>query len=208
MPKKVKLLNEIIGLFQNDGSIVENIEDCDYAQILLKGDHAINSNASMLISRESIKSVLRYDWYLGKSMYPVTYCRTIHGSHPTLHRFLIFDVPKGYVVDHINHDRLDNRLDNLRICTAKENSYNTKKREPRISKSDKVDNIDKSNKSNKSSEFKGVKKTAKGYQVTISKDGVQYKMGGIKDEIEAAKLYDMIAEELFGEFAGKNFFSS
>lgn len=33
-----------------------------------------------------------------------------------LHRHLV-DVPKGYEVDHINLDTLDNRLCNLRVCT-------------------------------------------------------------------------------------------
>lgn len=40
-----------------------------------------------------------------------------------LHRF-ITKCPKDKVVDHINHDTLDNRKSNLRICTPRENSEN------------------------------------------------------------------------------------
>lgn len=40
-----------------------------------------------------------------------------------LHRF-IMDCPSDKVIDHINHNRLDNRKNNLRICTQKENMNN------------------------------------------------------------------------------------
>lgn len=42
-----------------------------------------------------------------------------------LHR-LIMDCPEGYVVDHINHDTVDNRKYNLRVVTQAENSRNRK----------------------------------------------------------------------------------
>lgn len=31
------------------------------------------------------------------------------------------DIPDGYEINHINHDRHDNRLCNLELCTHKEN---------------------------------------------------------------------------------------
>lgn len=42
-----------------------------------------------------------------------------------LHR-LIMDAPKDLQVDHINHDKLDNRKSNLRLCTRCENQRNRK----------------------------------------------------------------------------------
>ena len=42
-----------------------------------------------------------------------------------LHRF-IMNAPKGKVVDHINHDTLDCRKSNLRICTQSQNKMNTR----------------------------------------------------------------------------------
>ena len=40
-----------------------------------------------------------------------------------LHRVLL-DAPKGVQVDHINGDSLDNRKENLRLCTHNENQQN------------------------------------------------------------------------------------
>lgn len=47
-------------------------------------------------------------------------------EHQALHRF-IMNTPKGLLVDHINHNGLDNRKSNLRNCTAKENRANRRK---------------------------------------------------------------------------------
>lgn len=32
------------------------------------------------------------------------------------------EIPKGMVIDHINHDKLDNRIENLQVMTSAENS--------------------------------------------------------------------------------------
>ena len=45
----------------------------------------------------------------------------------TLHRF-IMGVEKGQIVDHLNHDKTDNRKMNLRIVTPLENAINRKRR--------------------------------------------------------------------------------
>lgn len=46
-----------------------------------------------------------------------------HRTTIKLHRF-ITGAPRGMDVDHINHDRLDNRSVNLRVCTHAQNMMN------------------------------------------------------------------------------------
>ena len=57
-----------------------------------------------------------------------------------LHRFIwecfFGEIPEGMQIDHINHNRLDNRLCNLRLVTPTENCRNTKL--PKTNKSGKI----------------------------------------------------------------------
>ena len=45
------------------------------------------------------------------------------GNHIYLHR-AIMNCPKNKIIDHINHNTLDNRKENLRICTQEDNQKN------------------------------------------------------------------------------------
>lgn len=182
-------MNKIKECYKNDGNPCE-LDVCDYIQLELLGPHAKEKNAIALVSKICLDMVLQFQWYLGKDGYPITHGtddkQIVFGKGLKMHKLLFPNVPKGHIVDHINHDRLDNRMDNLRVCTQQQNSYNTKKRDP--------------------DKYKGVHKQTNGlFTARASKDGKLYQIDDIVGEKEAARIYDMMAEDLFGEYAGKNF---
>ena len=102
---------------------------------------------------------------------------------------LIFGKPqKGMVVDHINHNGLDNRKENIRFATHSQYDQN---RRSRIGSS---------------SKYKGVYwHKAKGKWISnITIDGCCTHIGYFTCEHQAALAYNKKAKELFGEFANLN----
>jgi len=140
-------------------------------------------DSTFLISKSSLEKVIKHQWYLDSNGYPKSYKARGH----TLHRYLLGKQEEGCVIDHINRNKLDNRLENLRIITAKENSYNRTK-----------------SVSSKNS-YKGIVQRSNKYYASISKDKIKSEIGPFETEEEAAKMYDLMAEDLFGQYAGKNF---
>jgi hypothetical protein len=175
-------MNKILGFFNSQHNECD-VDDASYVKLELLGRAKNTEQNYFLISKSKLEYVLRHSWYLDSNGYPMTYT----ARSKTLHKNLLGKQESGYVIDHINRNKLDNRMENLRIITAKENSYNRTKNK------------------NSNNTYKGVKKSGNKYIATISKDKVKREIGGFETEEEAAKAYDMMAEELFGEFAGKNF---
>jgi hypothetical protein len=95
--------------------------------------------------------------------------------------------PRGMYTDHINHNTLDNRHDNLRICTNSQNQHNRGKH------------------SDNTSGYKGVFRNGRGWMARIVTDRKITYLGTFKTEIEAARAYDEAAKRLHGKFAALNF---
>lgn len=75
----------------------------------------------MLVDEEDYLKYSGKKWYLSGGRYAA---RKTEDGIFYLHR-LIAEAPSGMVVDHRNHDTLDCRKKNLRICTQEENCRNT-----------------------------------------------------------------------------------
>ena len=93
----------------------------NYAEMVLY-DKNCNEITRTLISLDDVEKVKKYKWRLNQKGYGITQEHK-HSKIIRLHRY-IMDCPENMVVDHINHNPLDNRRSNLRICTQQENSMN------------------------------------------------------------------------------------
>ena len=85
-----------------------------------------NNNKWMIVCnhQQVINLLQKHIWHSHIQGYPGTnICESIKLFHQMYIRY-----GQGLVIDHINHHKTDNRFDNLRVCTYKQNSRNLKKR--------------------------------------------------------------------------------
>lgn len=111
------------------------------------------------------------------------------GRRTQVHRVIYMmhhgPIPEGMYVDHINGDRTDNRIENLRLCTPTQNQIN--RGAPKTS----------------TSGVKGVvwRPSRKKWEATIRASGKKYYVGLFGTIEEAAQAQARRSRELFGEFA-------
>jgi hypothetical protein len=93
-----------------------------HAKIPVFGKHGMGK--FMLIDLEDVEKVTNVRWFVSWNGYATNRSK-VNGNNTNLraHR-VIMNAPKGMDVDHINHDKLDNRKVNLRVCTRSENLFN------------------------------------------------------------------------------------
>ncbi len=113
-----------------------------------------------------------------------------NGKNITMHRYILnYDGP--LVVDHINGNRHDNRVQNLRIVTYSVNMQNCAKKQGCTSK------------------YKGVTKSSEGrflWNAQMNYRGKMLHMGNFYTEEEAARKYNEKAIELYGPNCRLNIF--
>ena len=152
---------------------------------LTQGQFAIVDNADF-------DELVRYKWFakkIGRTFYAERNER-IHGGVQRkqtvcMHR-QVLGMPAGKVVDHINHNGLDNRRANLRIVTRAQNSWHNRKYRGDFT-----------------SQYKGVSwENGRGrWRAKIAYNRRNVFIGYFDDEVSAARAYDAKAKELFGEYA-------
>ncbi|WP_422103644.1 HNH endonuclease [Vreelandella sp.] len=96
--------------------------------------------------------------------------------------------PEGQVVDHVNGNTLDNRRNNLRICTEQQNRWNRKVHR------------------NNSTGIRGVycehlKGGGVRWRAQIRKCGKTYRLGSFRSSEEARQARVEAEKRLFGQFA-------
>lgn len=109
-----------------------------------------------------------------------------------MHR-IIMNCPKDMMVDHINGNGLDNRRENLRICTRSNNLMNSNK--PKGKNTSKYKGVSKLNYSNK-------KWKCWRAEIRINRKAIF--LGTFKTQKEAALAYNEAAIKYFGKFAKLN----
>ena len=130
-----------------------------------------------IVSDEDYAIVCKHPWSLSNC----GYVQSKSGdTHVLMHR-LIMNAKKGQEIDHVNRDKLDNRRDNLKLCTHKDNMKNV------VWKSG-------------SSGYRGVTyvKLQRRWRAYTQIDGKQISFGYYATAIEAARGYDRHMLRLFG----------
>lgn len=161
----------------------------------IEEDHAViilASGEECLVDKDMYPELSKHKWYCDKGYIKMaSYYKSKYGSnyiHRLVLKFKGIDI-NNLDVDHINHNPLDNRAVNLRVCTKSQNRMNIEKG------------------SNNTSGYKGVSfyKNSNTYMAQIVKNKKHKTIGYYFSPEDAARAYDKMAKELFGEFANLNF---
>lgn len=159
----------------------------DHAEIYL-----INRNneicAKCLIDIEDIDLVKDIKWHKSNLQRSTYYCISNNSKWRRIHRLILGITDENTLVDHINHNGLDNRKSNLRICTNQQNICNC--------------NIPKNNKSGCKGVYWAKDKQKWTVQVTIN-NKTKY-IGRFTEYEDAVKARNEAAKKYYGEFANED----
>jgi hypothetical protein len=145
-----------------------------------------------IVDPEDYDRLARYKWYAAKNNHTFYAVRSSwlklekKKIKIKMHR-VIMNAPAGLIVDHINHNGLDNRKANLRLATPAQNARNSLRRRNR-------------------SGYKGVcyAKNRRKYRAVIWHNNKRIHLGYFNSKTAAALEYDRAAKKYHKEFANYN----
>ena len=135
-----------------------------------------------LYDREDHALISQFKWSMNSQGYAVT---RKDGRVVSMHRLLLNITDPAIHCDHRNHNKIDNRRSNLRVCTPSQNQHNRRKQKS-------------------SSNFKGVTLFQGKYFAQIRSDNTYHYLGLYRNERTAGRVYDAAARRLHGAFACTN----
>jgi len=146
------------------------------------------------VDDEDFDRINQYRWYWKQghgtiSGYALRMSSARHGRRRELRMHKeVLGLSGDQIADHINGNGLDNRKENLRICSKAENARNVPKYR------------------NNSSGFKGVSwcHEQKKWRAIIGVNGRLVHLGRFTTKEDAARAYNEAAKKHFGEFARLN----
>lgn len=137
-----------------------------------------------IVDAGDVKAVSRFKWRVSVGARGHRYAVTWDGGARVLMHRLLTGAPDGMVVDHVDGDGINNRRENMRVCTQAQNVMN---RTSALHQSGR----------------KGLRHDPQsghwGARVAVS--GKRPWLGTFKTEAEARAAYNEAAQKLHGEFA-------
>lgn len=143
-------------------------------------------NHTVLVDDEDFDELIKYRWEVSSVGYVVRQqWKNNKPKTKMMHREILGNVAKEFVVDHIDRNPLNNQKSNLRICTQSENVFNSG-----IRKNNKSGNV-------------GVRfvKQINRWEAHIMKNRKKHHLGVFKTEDEAIKARQNGEALLFPNFS-------
>jgi hypothetical protein len=144
-----------------------------------------------IVDDENFERLNKHKWYAMRKRKTFYAAREVISGERKLQILMhreILNAPLGVHVDHVDGNGLNNKINNIRICTRSQNQYNR--------------GITKRNKSG----YKGVRWDEKAgkFRSVIHFNHTEVFLGHFTSVIDAARAYDEAAIKYHGEFAKLN----
>lgn len=161
---------------------------------IIRVDSTANGSHDIMIDDQDYDFISQYKWFIYRCTFKGKKARTmyavsrINGKTIRMHRLILGHNDPKTLVDHKDHNGLNNQRSNLRTATPQQNLFNCRPF-----------------KSNKTG-FKGVSfhKGDKKYMVFLRVNGRNSYFGSYDSPSDAAKKWNELARQYHGEFAYQN----